>query len=62
VILSTKFKPGQTVSIAERRYEATPRGQFRVVRALPAERGVRLYRVQSVSDGHERVVSEYELT
>jgi hypothetical protein len=62
VVSSAKFKPGQTVMIAERRYEQTPRGMFRVVRALPAERGVRLYRVQSVADGHERVVSENELT
>lgn len=59
---ATKFKLGQTVTITERRYEATPRGTFRIVRALPSEQGVRLYRVQSVTDGHERVVSENELT
>jgi hypothetical protein len=62
VIPTAKFKLGQTVTITERRYEATPRGTFRIVRALPAEQGVRLYRVQSTADGHERVVPEHELS
>jgi hypothetical protein len=56
-----KFKPGQTVLIAERRYEHTPSGTFTVVRAMPTEHGVRNYRVRSNVDGHERIVTEAEL-
>lgn len=56
-----KFKTGQTVVILARRYEATPRGSFSIVRALPTEHGVRQYRVKCNADGHERVVSEAEL-
>lgn len=56
-----KFKPGQTVVIATRRYESTPGGTFSIVRAMPTERGVKQYRVRSNVDGHERIVSEAEL-
>jgi len=56
-----KYQPGQTVTILTRRYERTPEGSFRIVRRLPSDNGVAQYRVQSVTDGHERVVSESEL-
>jgi hypothetical protein len=42
-----KFKTGQTVMVTTRRYEATPRGSFSVVRALPTEHGIRQYRIKS---------------
>lgn len=35
--------------------------QFRIVRLLPVEHGIRQYRIKSVKDGHERVVMESEL-
>lgn len=57
-----KFKIGQTVTIARRPYEETPMGSFSVVRALPTERGIKQYRIKSARDGHERVVSEAELS
>ena len=57
-----KFRAGQTVTIATRRYEATPRGSFSVVCALPTEQGIKQYRIRSNVDGHERVVSEAELS
>lgn len=56
-----KFKAGQTVTVVARRYEASPRGSFSIVRILPTEHGVNQYRIKSVADGHERVVSEAEL-
>lgn len=59
--MAHKFKPGQTVTVVVRRYESTPAGRFRIVRALPTEQGIKQYRIQSVMDGHERVVSEAEI-
>jgi hypothetical protein len=56
-----KFKIGQTVIVATRRYEFTPEGTFIIVRAVPTEHGVRQYRIRSNIDGHERIVSEAEL-
>ncbi len=58
---ANKYQPGQTVTMVVRRYERTPGGSFRIVRRLPSENGIAQYRVQSVVDGHERVVSESEL-
>jgi hypothetical protein len=39
-----------------------PRGDYEIVRLLPAERLGNQYRVRSVADGHERVVPEMQLT
>jgi hypothetical protein len=61
VMMSHKYKIGQTVRVVQKTYEAAPKGSFRVVRTLPTEHGVRQYRIQSTTDGHERVVSEAEL-
>ena len=58
---SHKFKAGQTVAVAPRRYDPKIGGSFKVVRILPAERGYNQYRVRSVLDGHERVVMEGEI-
>jgi hypothetical protein len=57
-----KFRPGQTVTIATRPYGETPAGSFSIVRALPTEHGIKQYRIKSSRDGHERVVSEAELS
>jgi len=57
-----RFKPGQTVTIATRRYAETPTGTFSIVRVLPTEHGIKQYRIRSNADGHERVVSEAELS
>jgi hypothetical protein len=56
-----KYKTGQTVRLVPRTYDAAPKGSFRIVRALPTEHGIKQYRIQSTTDGHERVVSEAEL-
>ena len=57
-----KFKNGQSVTLVRRRYERTPAGSFTVLRALPTEHGINQYRIKSTADGHERVVSEAELS
>ena len=57
-----KIKTGQRVTVASsKRGGALPGGTFRVVRPLPEEAGVWQYRIKSVTDGHERVVSENDL-
>ena len=58
---SHKFKAGQTVAVAPRRYDPRIGGSFEVVRILPTERGNNQYRIRSIVDGHERVVMEGEL-
>jgi hypothetical protein len=63
--MSHKFKLGQTV-----RYAPSVPGvgaadrtaRFKVVRLLPAERGICHYRLKSLIDGHERVAMEGELS
>jgi hypothetical protein len=40
---------------------ATAKGLFKVVLALPTERGVHQYRIKAETDGHERVVTEVEI-
>jgi hypothetical protein len=60
---SHKFKLGQLVSIiVSRRQGAAPGGRFEIVRLLPESAGNNQYRVRSKNDGHERVVTETELT
>jgi len=61
IMASHKFKAGQTVAVAPRRYDPKIGGSFKVVRILPAERGNNQYRIRSVLDGHERVVMEGEI-
>jgi hypothetical protein len=58
-----KFKAGQSVTLLAASTSRThPSGRFKIVRTLPAERGINLYRIQSANDGHERVVMESEIT
>ena len=56
-----KFKAGDAVAVAPRRYNPRFRGSFTVVQVLPEERGSNQYRIRSVKDGHERVVMEGEI-
>jgi hypothetical protein len=56
-----RFHTGQTVAVMPSRGQATPRGSFKIVRLLPEDRGIRHYRIKSVIDGHERVVTEGEI-
>jgi hypothetical protein len=56
-----KFKIGQRVTLGSKRF-----GQwgeiFEVSRQMPQENGSFQYRIKSVTDGHERVVLENELS
>jgi len=56
-----KFRINQLVDFIAQDLRLTSLGQFKVVRVLPVEHGIRQYRIQSVKDGHERVVVESEL-
>jgi hypothetical protein len=57
-----KYWVGQLVHLVNRAWEpAMPSGHFRVVRLLPREGADHQYRIQSVADGHERVVRESSL-
>jgi len=57
-----KFRLGQRVHLLARPWDLTPpAGHFRIMRLLPREGAEHQYRIQSVADGHERVVRESQL-
>jgi hypothetical protein len=57
-----KLHVGQTVTLLPTHYGANRNGNFKVTCLLPQERGVHQYRLKSVTDGHERVATEDELS
>jgi len=61
-MIAHKFKPGQTVHVIPSGYITNTRGSFTIACALPEEHGVNQYRIKSTVDGHERVVTEDEVT
>ena len=52
---SHRFKTGQTVSVTQRP------GRFEVIRLMPEAGGNYQYRIRSLIDRHERVVTEAEI-
>jgi hypothetical protein len=56
-----KFKAGQTVELVPSGYTGSVRGSFTIVCTLPEEHGICHYRIRSLIDGHERVVTESEV-
>ncbi len=60
-MIEPKFRTGDTVSLIPSHYLSGKLGKFKVVRPLPTEQGMQGYRVQSLSDGHLRVVRESEI-
>lgn len=56
-----KYRIDQRVDLIKPGVRLTATRQFKIVRLLPVEHGVRRYRIQSVKDGHERVVIESEI-
>ncbi|HLJ19157.1 MAG TPA: hypothetical protein VKU84_03120 [Stellaceae bacterium] len=56
-----KFATGDTVRLISSAYIPKGLGDFTIVRRLPVENGLHGYRVQSVADGHLRVVIESEI-
>jgi hypothetical protein len=59
------YRVGQTVRFTKTTLGggigSTPSGFFRVVRLLPDTQGRNQYRVESTSDGHQRVAVESEI-
>jgi hypothetical protein len=62
MIAAHKFNAGQTVQLVPSGYISNTRGSFTIVCALPEEHGIYHYRIRSTTDGHERVVTEGEVT
>jgi len=58
---SHKFKIGQSVKFVAGPLGPRPLGAFKILRAMPSERGIQQYRVKSMMDGHERMALESEL-
>jgi hypothetical protein len=56
-----KYKLDQRVDLVTPGQRLAALGQFKIVRVLPVEHGIRQYRIQSIKDGHELVVIESEL-
>ncbi len=58
-----KFAAGQCVWLVTARTFSTsaPKGVYRIVGALPRERGPQTYRVRSDGETHDRVVEEARL-
>ena len=56
-----KFVTGDTVMLISSHHIPDKLGKFKVVRPLPIEHGMHGYRVQSLTDGHLRVVMESEI-
>jgi hypothetical protein len=57
-----KFRVGETVHYRPNAFDrATSRGDYEILRLLPAEGTDNQYRLKSVADGHERVVRESQL-
>lgn len=57
-----KFKVGEMVEFHPGgSYLAKTRGQYEVIRLMPAEGDGFQYRVKNTTDGHERVVHEGQL-
>ncbi|HWE73752.1 MAG TPA: hypothetical protein VG328_11380 [Stellaceae bacterium] len=58
---TAKFRIGQSVELVAGPHRLSPLGRFEIVRLMPAEHGLRQYRIRSLTDGHERMVIEAEL-
>lgn len=60
-----RYHVGQTVRFIKtgrsNAFGGTPSGNFRVVRLLPDHKGDNQYRVESISDSHQRVAIESEI-
>jgi hypothetical protein len=57
-----RFKLGEFVRLKQTFPTKAPRGPYEVVRLLPVDGDVPLYRIKSRDENHERVAKETELT
>jgi hypothetical protein len=60
-MINPKFTAGNTVRLISSSHIPKGLGEFKIVRRLPMENGMHGYRVQSLADGHLRVVIESEI-
>jgi hypothetical protein len=58
---SRKFSVGQNVTLKQSAFQRASGDTFEIVRLLPLERGSPQYRIKSLRDGHERVVTEGDI-
>jgi hypothetical protein len=56
-----KYEIGQRVTLGSKRFGRWGE-TFEVARQMPEENGQFLYRIKSITDGHERVALERELS
>jgi hypothetical protein len=56
-----KFKIGELVELTRTAMMDAARGQYEIVRLLPAVDGVPLYRIKNRGENHERVAKETDL-
>jgi hypothetical protein len=59
--MDPRFTAGDIVRLIPSPYLSKALGEFKIVRRLPVEHGMHGYRVESISDGHLRVVMECEI-
>jgi hypothetical protein len=57
-----KYRVGEKVNFLTRMHVGAARGEYEVMRLLPAEAGERLYRIKSALERTERVVPEHQLS
>jgi hypothetical protein len=57
-----RFRAGQLVRLCRSHYRTNSPGEYKILHALPSERGGELeYRVKSLLEPYERVVKESEI-
>ncbi len=57
-----KFQVGERVQLRQKHLTNAPRGPYEIVRLLPSDDGVPVYRIKNQGEGNERVAKEIELT
>jgi hypothetical protein len=59
---SHKYAAGRKVQFAPNDLRLSLPGQFEIVRTMPIEHGILQYQIKSLRDGHQRVVTESDLS
>jgi len=63
--MTHKFIIGQIVDVTAMKFRQAAAGNYKILRLMPVEDGVAIdpsYRIKSISENHERVVRESEIT
>ncbi len=56
-----RFKVGQTVDLVPSTFRSAAKGSYQILSLRRAEDGSTRYRIKSLGESHERVVSESDL-